>query len=169
MPVIERLSDQGKLIFAAASNSGGDGRRAYPAKEVGVFAIHATKAGGSSPENLNPPRDGAPDNFGTLGCSIPSRWNRNDVYITGTSFATPVAAAIAANVLSFVRRAPPSRQPQYFFGYTGMRRLLTHLSSQVDKHDYIRPWKDGMFNIEQNSIQRMQWMLQLMSLYDDKE
>jgi len=168
-PVLEQLNDRGKLVFAAASNSGGDGRRTYPAKELGVFAIHATKVGGLSPENLNPPRDGAPDNFGTLGWRIPSRWDRKDVYITGTSFATPIAAAIAANLLSFVRRAPASRQPLYFFGYTGMRRLLKRLSSEVDKHEYIRPWKDGMFNAEQSSIEEMQEMLRLMTLYDDKE
>lgn len=169
LPRIQRLSDRRKLIFAAASNSGGDGRRAYPAWEFGVFAIHATRAGGSSPENLNPPQDAAPDYFGTLGCNIPSRWNRKDVLITGTSFAAPIAAAIAANILAFVRRAPPSDQPLYFFRYSGMKRILTHLSSRVDRHDYIRPWKDGMFNHEQNDIEHMQRMLELMSVYDDDE
>jgi subtilisin family serine protease len=117
-PVIERLHDKGKLIFAAASNSGGNGRRAYPAKETGVFAIHATEEDGTSPKDLNAPRDSSADNFATLGCDISSYWKGEDVFITGTSFAAPVAASIAANGLAFVRRAPEefqSRDPNYFF------------------------------------------------------
>ncbi len=166
-PVIERLVNKGKLIFAAASNSGGNGKRAYPAKEMGVFAIHATKEDGMSPDNLNPPRDETRDNFATLGCRVPSRWNGKDVFVSGTSFAVPVAAAIAANALEFVQRAPPafrSSNPRYFFGFGGMRHLLAQMSNRMGNYDYIRPWKDEMFDIEENSVEDMQRKLQRMSI-----
>ncbi|GJC98249.1 pfs domain-containing protein [Colletotrichum higginsianum] len=170
-PVISRLVGRRKLIFAAASNSGGNGRRAYPAKEMGVFAVHATDDEGHSQGDLNPPRDEARDNFSTLGRRIPSWWQGRDVYVTGTSFAAPVAAAVAANALEFVRRSSlPHTDQQYFFGYSGMRRLFRHLSNRKGDYDYIRPWKDGMFDVEQNSPEVMEDKLRAMAtMHNDQE
>lgn len=171
-PVIQRLVGKGKLIFAAASNSGGNGRRAYPAKDMGVFAIHATNFRGTSPEGLNPPGADLGDNFATLGCQVPSRWDGKDVYITGTSFATPIAAAIAANILDFVRRAPPefqSSNPQHFFNYGGMRRVFLRLSSRMGNYDYIRPWKEGMFDDELTTEQMYRKLQQMSVIYEDRE
>lgn len=157
---------QGKLIFAAASNSGGNGVRAYPANERGVFAIHATKWNGTSPEeDMNPPAQGGKmDNFATLGCGILSRWKGDDVRISGTSFATPIAAAIAANALEFTRLTPITLQssPGYFSSYRGMRHLFHMMSSKVGNYDYIRPWAEGMFR-ERCSILDMQQKLQDLS------
>ncbi|KAK3361553.1 hypothetical protein B0T24DRAFT_684592 [Lasiosphaeria ovina] len=168
-PVIQRLVLRGKLIFAAASNSGGNGRRAHPANEKGVFAIHATKEDGSSPINLNPPRDEARNNFATLGCRIPSRWKGKNVLITGTSFASPVAAAIAANTLDFVQRSPSHLQsnPRYFFGYRGMNQLMGAMSSRIGDYDYVRPWKGDMFDVEKGSTvipEHMHEAMQRMSV-----
>ncbi|TIC92604.1 Halolysin [Colletotrichum higginsianum] len=170
-PVISRLVGRRKLLFAAASNSGGNGRRAYPAKEMGVFAVHATDDEGHSQGDLNPPRDEARDNFSTLGRRIPSWWQGRDVYVTGTSFAAPVAAAVAANALEFVRRSSlPHTDQQYFFGYSGMRRLFRHLSNRKGDYDYIRPWKDEMFDVEQNSPEAMEDKLRAMAtIHDDLE
>lgn len=44
-----------------------------------------------------------------------------------------------------------------------MRRLLTYISSPIGNYDYIRPWKDEMFNSEQKTVRWMQYMLQQMS------
>lgn len=163
------VTKKGKLIFAAASNSGGNGVRAYPATGRGVFAIHATKGNGSHPEeDMNPPAQGSGmDNFATLGCGIPSRWKGDDVLISGTSFATPIAAAIAANALEFARLAPAHLQssPGYFSSYRGMRHLLHMMSSKVGNYDYIRPWADGMFRSECR-IPEMQEKLQRFSRCD---
>lgn len=161
---------KGKLIFAAASNSGGNGTRAYPAREHGVFAIHATKGNGTSPEeDMNPPaQGGGMDNFATLGCGIPSRWKGENVLVSGTSFATPIAAAVAANVLEFTRLAPTTLQssPGYFSSYRGMRHLLHMMSSKVGNYDYIRPWAEGMFR-KGCSIPDMQEKLQRFSRRHD--
>ncbi|KAK2772561.1 pfs domain-containing protein [Colletotrichum kahawae] len=173
-PVIQRLVRNGKLIFAAASNSGGNGRRAYPAKDTGVFAIHATNFEGTSPAGLNPPCVSADfgDNFATLGFQVPSYWNGTDVCITGTSFGTPVAAAIAANILDFVRRAPPefqSSNPKYFFNFGGMRRVFLRLSSRMGNYDYIRPWNEGMFDSELTTEQMYRRLQQMSVIHDDRE
>jgi hypothetical protein len=166
-PVIERIVASGKLIFAAASNSGGNGKRAYPARERGVFAIHATNDDGSSPTDLNPPRDEFMSNFATLGCRIPSRWDGRDIFITGTSFATPVAVAIAANALEFVQQAQDKFRgnPRHFFVYKGMHRLLSCMSNRKGDYDYVRPWKDDMFDDERHDDEDMLKKLQEMSIY----
>ncbi|RKK98519.1 hypothetical protein BFJ68_g13594 [Fusarium oxysporum] len=148
-PVIKKLKTAQKLIFAAASNSGGNGKRAYPANEAGVFAIHATKGDGSTPENLNPPRLHGPDNFATLGWKIPSSWNGDDVFISGTSFATPVAAAMAANLMEIICRTPTEsngRGSRRVGGYGDMRRLLLKMQHEVGNYQYLRPWAQGMFD-----------------------
>ncbi|KAM5364932.1 hypothetical protein ACJA88_012774 [Fusarium oxysporum] len=148
-PVIKKLKTAQKLIFAAASNSGGNGKRAYPANEAGVFAIHATKGDGSTPEDLNPPRLHGPDNFATLGWKIPSSWNGDDVFISGTSFATPVAAAMAANLMEIIYRTPTEsngRGSRRVGGYGDMRRLLLKMQHEVGNYQYLRPWAQGMFD-----------------------
>ncbi|EXK27691.1 hypothetical protein FOMG_15919 [Fusarium oxysporum f. sp. melonis 26406] len=148
-PVIKKLKTAQKLIFAAASNSGGNGKRSYPANEAGVFAIHATKGDGSTPENLNPPRLHGPDNFATLGWKIPSSWNGDKVFISGTSFATPVAAAMAANLMEIICRTPTEsngRGSRRVGGYGDMRRLLLKMQHEVGNYQYLRPWAQGMFD-----------------------
>ena len=40
-------------------------------------------------------------NLTTLGAAVESEWKSKKVYKSGTSFATPVAAAFAANILEF--------------------------------------------------------------------
>jgi len=107
------------------------------------------------------------DNFATLGCRIPSCWDGRDVFITGTSFATPVAVAIAANILELVQQAQDKSQgnPRYFFVYKGMRRLLSGMSSRKGDYDYVRPWKDDMFDDDTHDAKDMLKKLQEMSIY----
>lgn len=167
-PIIDRLVNKGKLIFAAASNSGTNGKRAYPAKQEGVFAIHALTEDGRSPGNMNPPPDKILDNFATLGYRIPSRWKGSDKLISGTSFSTSIAVAIAANLLEFIRQAPHvhAANPHYFFSYNGMRHLLSRISglSASSNYQYIRPWMDGMFTKE-NGADKMQQELGRMPVF----
>jgi hypothetical protein len=145
---IDNLVGKRKLIFAAASNGGGNGTRAYPARNDGVFAIHATKGLGER-SRLSPPRlkGSAFDNFATLGEAIDSRWKDSDITISGTSFATPVAAAIAANVLEFSRRALIANDdhPEFFDSYQGMGTLFRCLKDKVDGYDYLKPWRPGFW------------------------
>ncbi|KAI8656521.1 hypothetical protein NCS56_01256400 [Fusarium sp. Ph1] len=96
-----------KIVFAAAGNSGGNSLIGWPAKRKGVIAIHATDGLGTS-MNINPNTDNVDDNFATLGRDIETKFtlgkrDGKKIYVTGTSYATPIAAAIAANVLEFSR------------------------------------------------------------------
>ncbi|KAJ4004060.1 hypothetical protein NW766_011916 [Fusarium irregulare] len=98
------------LLFAAASNDGANLSRAFPAKWPGVFCIHSTDGNGN-PSSFNPTASETDVNFSLLGESVSSHWpaglNGHDQSVnvmSGTSVATPIAAALAASVLSFVRQ-----------------------------------------------------------------
>ncbi|KAF9774421.1 hypothetical protein IL306_007580 [Fusarium sp. DS 682] len=83
-----------KIFFAAAANHGSHGPRTFPANHHSVICIHASdgkgKDGGISPEPE--PTD---DNFMTLGIAL----NFGDKRKSGTSYAAPMAASMAAYIL----------------------------------------------------------------------
>ncbi|KAI9854326.1 MAG: hypothetical protein M1813_001280 [Trichoglossum hirsutum] len=98
------------LMFAAASNDGANLGRAFPAKYPSVFCIHSTDGNGN-PSAFNPTADEKDVNFSLLGEHVRSHWpagknGHNDIVsvMSGTSVATPIAAGLAASVLSFVRQ-----------------------------------------------------------------
>jgi len=98
------------LMFAAASNDGANLGRAFPAKYPSVFCIHSTDGNGN-PSAFNPTADEKDVNFSLLGENVCSHWpagknGHNDIVnvMSGTSVATPIAAGLAASVLSFVRQ-----------------------------------------------------------------
>ena len=104
-------------MFAAASNNGGNFGRAFPAVYPSVFCIHSTDGNGN-PSSFNPTADDKDVNFSLLGQSVRSHWpsgtrNQHDDYhvMSGTSVATPIAAGIAASLLSFVRQEEQGLPP----------------------------------------------------------
>lgn len=143
---IKRLIDGGIIILAAASNGGGNEGRAFPASQDGVLCIHVSDGKGNK-VGINPaPVDG--DNFSTLGYAIDSKWKGEDIYISGSSFATPVAAAIAANALEFIRHnlAGEGDCAKYFYTPRGMKDLFQCLSDHIDGYDYVKPWKRHLWD-----------------------
>ena len=97
-------------MFAAASNDGANLGRAFPAKYPSVFCIHSTDGNGN-PSAFNPTADEKDVNFSLLGEYVRSHWpmgkNGHDDIVnvmSGTSTATPIAAGLAASLLSFVRQ-----------------------------------------------------------------
>ncbi|KAJ5364599.1 uncharacterized protein N7496_010312 [Penicillium cataractarum] len=75
-----------------------------------VFCIHSTDGNGN-PSNFNPTASETDVNFSLLGEHVSSYWpagmNGHDQTVkvmSGTSVATPIAASLAASVLSFVRQ-----------------------------------------------------------------
>jgi hypothetical protein len=125
------LVERGKIILAAASNSGGNETRAYLANQDGVFCIHVSDGKGNK-VGINPaPISG--NNFSTLGNAIDSMWNGEEVHINELSFAMPVAAAVAANALEFIRHnlAGKNDPPQEFYTHRGMRTLFRCLSDRI--------------------------------------
>ena len=98
------------LLFAAASNDGANLGRAFPAKYPNVFCIPATDGNGN-PSAFNPTADDKDVNFSLLGEHVESHWptgkgghDQPVKVMSGTSVATPIAAVIAASLLSFVRQ-----------------------------------------------------------------
>ncbi|KAK3952207.1 hypothetical protein QBC32DRAFT_213198 [Pseudoneurospora amorphoporcata] len=100
------------LMFAAASNSGANQDRAYPARDRHVICVHSTDANGNR-SRFNPTALVRYDNIATVGEAIQSAWPAalcdmkvNPEYIqtkSGTSYATPIAVGIAAFLLQYAR------------------------------------------------------------------
>ncbi|KAK1763247.1 hypothetical protein QBC33DRAFT_480070 [Phialemonium atrogriseum] len=138
---ISHALHRGKLIFAAAANEGGLQPRAYPASHPGVICIHASDGYGT-PATFNPNPEVVGDNFSTVGTGIESEWNGQAVFKSGTSFATPVAAGIAANILEFAHtRLRKPDGPEFLSSYRGMRALLACMAPERQKYHFISPWR----------------------------
>ncbi|KAI0180728.1 pfs domain-containing protein [Hypoxylon sp. FL1284] len=140
------------LLFAAASNSGGQLGRAYPAREQNVICIHSTDANGNRSQ-FSP--TAVPDdiNLATVGEAVESAWPVHlcdDVtnpscikYKSGTSYATPIAAGIAAFLLQYAR--------QYLPGKAGMlkrqKRMKDVLRRVAEKGSTYKP-RDGYYFLD---------------------
>lgn len=141
---VKQAFDRNKIIFAAAANNGGLWPRSYPATLPEVICVHATDGNGV-PAVFNPYPATGIDNFATIGVAIDSKWDGKDVTKSGTSFATPVAAGIAANVLHFARTYLTAESDKKWLGwlhsYRGMRDMLSWMSHKDSRgFQNLRPW-----------------------------
>ncbi|KAL6826396.1 hypothetical protein V8C40DRAFT_244103 [Trichoderma camerunense] len=139
---INKVIAAGKIVLAAAGNDGNNKPRAHPGRNRNVLCIHASngkgKDGGISPRALD-----NDDNFMTLGTAIPLSWKGREVFKSGTSFATAVAAAIAADALAIISRDGLLNEGQLkrLYSCDGMRLIFALLSSQSDNgYKYVAPW-----------------------------
>ncbi|KAH6974936.1 peptidase S8/S53 domain-containing protein, partial [Ilyonectria sp. MPI-CAGE-AT-0026] len=101
---IRQARNNGVLLFAAAGNEGGNQGVFWPAKLPDAICINAADSYGNVAGFS--PTDRAARRIYTLGEAVPSceldvRNNNETVHRSGTSFATPIAVAIAAIVLGF--------------------------------------------------------------------
>lgn len=84
-------------------------------------------------------------NFSTLGVGIYSRWQkdgkREDVWKSGTSFATPIAAGFAANALEFANlHCNLSDHKQVILQERrGMVAVFQRMSDERDGYDFVHP------------------------------
>ncbi|KAK4154756.1 hypothetical protein C8A00DRAFT_32424 [Chaetomidium leptoderma] len=134
-----------RLVFAAAANWGYNRSLAFPASKKGVICVHATSGNGYDGQ-LSPRSDGSLKNFsiGTLGTAIESEWNGKPVWLRGTSYATPIAAAVAANVVEFARRQNLDPHTQIELErFRGMKAVLALMCTNGDSsgsYPYCAPW-----------------------------
>ncbi|KIW33855.1 uncharacterized protein PV07_00671 [Cladophialophora immunda] len=148
---LKKAINQDILVFAAASNAGGNLPRSYPAFRDQVFGIHSTDGRGNpSKFNPTPLKDG---NFSTVGELIDSAWPSKDrmgssavsVFSTrrmsGTSFATPVAVSIVALLLDYFGQ---NMQDEVTIlkmkEFNGMRRILALISNERQGFNYMNPY-----------------------------
>ncbi|KAM0710560.1 hypothetical protein Q7P35_002231 [Cladosporium inversicolor] len=106
VPIIRRAIDQAAirdpkpcLIFAAASNFGGNEDVQWPASHEKVICVHAADGlGNKYHRNVTPEQPSK--EFATLGCDVEAFTGPGQLGIaSGTSVASPVAAGIAALIL----------------------------------------------------------------------
>ncbi|PNP74525.1 hypothetical protein FNYG_12148 [Fusarium nygamai] len=97
------------LMFAAASNSGARLGRAYPASNPHVICVHSTDTNGEA-SGFSPTAEPNSINLATVGECIESAWptplceDSNCLKTrSGTSYATPIMAGIAAFLLQYAR------------------------------------------------------------------
>jgi subtilisin family serine protease len=168
--IIESIIDEHAhkvLFFAAASNCGGNEPGiTWPARHGNVISIYASDGDGNGyKRNPNPMENHY--NLSVLGTAVSGLWPQHlepssrYKYKSGTSCATPIAAGVAANILTLMRRqatlnmsfvaenelaqaAQASerlmkklRQPQV------MRKVMFKIGAQGIKrqgYHYVAPW-----------------------------
>ncbi|ATY59539.1 Peptidase S8 subtilisin kexin sedolisin [Cordyceps militaris] len=141
------------IIFAAAHrNVGQHEGPTWPGTRSGVIAIHSTDGEGRPQGNASVGMD---KYFATLGCDIATtesfctpgtfcRPKRTEVYATGVSYATPIAAGIAANVLEIIRHdAAPDYDDvrRWFYNGQYVKRLFEAMSQEDNRCRFVQPWK----------------------------
>ncbi|KAF4333670.1 intracellular serine protease [Fusarium beomiforme] len=141
------------LMFAAASNDGANHGRAFPAKDHKVFCIHSSDGNGN-PSRFNPNPEEDDVNFCLLGENVESHWpvgtnghNSDCRVMSGTSVATPIAAGLAASLLSLVRQqeqdspADSDRLGRWLKDFDSMKAVLksTTKGKRGAGYDYILP------------------------------
>jgi hypothetical protein len=141
---IERAS-KSTILFAAASNYGGNGGRSFPATDSRVICVHASDGKGNDHGGMNPSTESFHDRWSTLGVAIKFIWNDKPICKSGTSYATPIAAGAVANALDFVNYLRDQgmlsvERCQYLRRYDGVRRLLWLMSEERDNFRYVAPW-----------------------------
>jgi hypothetical protein len=148
----------GRIAFAAASNYGGNSCRTYPAKAGTVFCIHASDGHGN-PSGLDPTPIRGDYNFSTLGVAVPcGDTGGREIFKTGTSYATPVAAGLAANIIDLADWLAEageltSAQMKKLRSYEGMRSVFKLMApSRRQDYDYVAPWNLWNGRVEERII-----------------
>ena len=99
---IDKASSAHILMFCAASNGGGNTSIAYPANQNEVICVNSANGLGS-PSEYNPGEAQEGRNLCALGEAVKSSWPKLQLQRkSGTSIATPIAAALAAVLLDYV-------------------------------------------------------------------
>lgn len=144
---LEHANSKNVLLFAAASNSGANQRRTFPARHGYVICVHSTAADGM-PSRFNAPREDS-NNFATIGEAVESSWpthlcdtevNESCIaWKSGTSFATPIAVGIATFLLQYAKENLDAGMIKLLRKPQGMRALFKEIACEKDGYDYIAP------------------------------
>lgn len=137
------------LMFAAAGNDGGNSCIAYPATQDHVICVNSTDGYGN-PSRFNPnPIPGK--NLSVLGEYVLSSWptklGNEQQRRSGTQYATPIAAAIAAIVMCYSKQNMQKSDAYHISKLRsprGMKAVMELMSNERGGFRYLVPW--GLFN-----------------------
>ncbi|RSL41639.1 hypothetical protein CEP54_015753 [Fusarium duplospermum] len=125
------------LFFAATRNDGAHKRMAWPARETLVIGVSST-AGNGGASAFNPPENQAYPILYAFGEGVPvqvadpSNPNKTKTeYVSGTSYAAPVAAAMAANLLGCIRMVVETCSPEDRAEYGHVPRDLERMGDML--------------------------------------
>jgi hypothetical protein len=144
---VEYAANRNVLMFAAASNCGINAPRAFPANiKHHIIGVHASDGNGNDGK-INADALPREYNFTTLGIALkaPNLHGGDWVYKSGTSFATAVAAGMAAVMWDMGDRPElmAKKTRTRLRTHKGME-LMFHLMSKRDRtrgaYDHVAPW-----------------------------
>ncbi|KAK0707768.1 peptidase S8/S53 domain-containing protein [Lasiosphaeris hirsuta] len=137
---------KGVLMFAAASNTGAYGLSvlgpAFPARHTNVFCIYAGDGMGN-PARASPPIRQNRFNFLALGEAVESAWPMSlcekpwKKRRSGSSFATPIVAGVAASFLLYARQKLSEEDAEKCKEFDTMQRWLHHVSTYHQGYDVL--------------------------------
>lgn len=145
---IKKAFAEDVIIFTATSNGGRNDDVAFPAidHEV-VIGVHSCDANGNK-STFSPDPLKNSDNFCVLGEAIESRWPSHlgvgkTQCRSGTSYATPIAAGTAANMILYARmKLQDQSLAKEIEKCSGMKKLLKSVSKETSEgYSSLRPWK----------------------------
>lgn len=138
------------LFFSAAGNEGANLQKVmFPARHDLVIPVYGTDDKGAFLEGLNPRmKPDGPAIFGTLAKDVPcsSHVEGKEVHMTGTSFATGIAAGLAGTLLQYVQLLEERKQGNQhrlrdqLSTRLGMIAMFQNIAEQPpDRRYYIHP------------------------------
>lgn len=142
------------LIFCAASNGGGNTSIAYPANQNEVICVNSANGLGV-PSEYNPGEAQEGRDLCALGEAVKSSWPKlQQQRKSGTSIATPIAAALAAVVLDYVWQNMPDSD-KFMVSKLQMRKgmlevMVKLMSRKRQDYYYLDPGK--LFNEKGRNI-----------------
>ncbi|KAF3000401.1 hypothetical protein E8E14_001268 [Neopestalotiopsis sp. 37M] len=148
LEAIEEANHARVLVFAAASNYGNISEIAFPGRlytHGKVFCMFSTDANVRCLQSLNPsPLAAARYSFAILGENIVL--HPNEPSLTGTSFSTIIAGALAGRLLDFSRQQNISDQIRHHERLDTVEGMSAVLSAMVkgaidNGYHCIAPWK----------------------------
>ena len=154
---------QETLVFAAASNEGTRRSITFPANCSSVICVNAARGNGAASQ-FNPPALSDSCNFSVLGEGVNSAWpvalgdGKLERRMSGTSVATPIAAAIAALVLEFVNQKPKLKMighEKELQTVDGIKEIFKAMGMSKDGYLNVVPWKllkQGSSGNERDSV-----------------